>query len=32
VVNKIWFKHTKRFELEFEFKPRYIADYIIKVP
>jgi hypothetical protein len=31
VVNKIWFKHTKGFELKFEFKPRYTVDYIIEV-
>jgi hypothetical protein len=31
VVNRTWFKHTKGFELEFEFKPRYNVDYIVKV-
>jgi hypothetical protein len=31
VVNKTWFKHTKRFELEFQFKPRYTVDYIVDV-
>jgi hypothetical protein len=31
VVNRTWFKHTKGFELKFEFKPRYTADYIVEV-
>jgi hypothetical protein len=31
VVNKVLFKHTKGFELEFEFKQRYTVGYIIEV-
>jgi hypothetical protein len=31
VVNMTWFKHTTDFELEFEFKPRYVVDYKVEV-